>query len=238
MRPHAVRSQHPTIKTSGYRHACVFALFMSVGCSTEAPRTIPDDERARITAELVDRLERDQFYRSFDYPSAPDTTRRRMMSEAQATDSANLVFIRDLVQRIGWPDSARFGGDASRAAFVLVQHADSDPDFQAQMLPVLDSVVKRGEASPADLAYLTDRVRVRQGMPQVYGTQYDVARDSIGSVIIGPDGRPQYLIPTVIEPATLDERRAAAGLKPWAEYEAEMAAMQGRTPVTGPLHDR
>jgi hypothetical protein len=52
------------------------------------------------------------------------------------------------------------------------------------------------------VAYLTDRVRVNQGLPQVYGTQ--MARDAKGRAI-----------PEELEDAKhVDDRRAAVGLRP------------------------
>lgn len=105
------------------------------------------------------------------------------------------------------------------------------------MLPLLASAVERGEGSASDLAYLTDRVRVKQSLPQVYGTQYDVARDSTGAITRAPDGRLRYLIPVVVDIEGLDERRAAVGLGPWSEYEQGMAELHGRPPVAAPRPD-
>lgn len=207
------------------------------GCSGSQQRDLTAEERTTIENELRARLERDQYYRAFDYSTASDSARREMMREAMSVDSANLVYIRQLVDSIGWPDSGRFGAEAARAAFLLVQHADRDPEFQARMLPELTAAVNRGEASARDLAYLVDRVRVKQGRPQVYGTQYDIMRDSAGNVSRGADGKLQYRIPVVVDPNRLDERRAAVGLQPWADYEQEMAKMQDRAPVPRPLAD-
>ena len=47
-------------------------------------------------------------------------------------------------------------------------------------------------------------------------------------------GRPIYLVPVVEDPARLDERRRAMGLRPWAEYEAEMARLHERPPAAQP----
>jgi hypothetical protein len=75
----------------------------------------------------------------------------------------------------------------------------------------LRGAVADGEASPGNLAYLEDRVRVHDGRPQLYGTQFTVA-----------DGELQ---PSPIEdPQRLDARRAAAGLDTFAAYEALMRA--------------
>ncbi|WP_425473561.1 DUF6624 domain-containing protein [Streptomyces tailanensis] len=60
-----------------------------------------------------------------------------------------------------------------------------------------------GDASARHLAYLTDRVLVADGQPQLYGTQYTHEAD-------GTELRPQ----PIADPERLDERRAAMGLEP------------------------
>lgn len=234
--------KHDAIVRPGARRgmpltALLTLLLVALACSGEGAKELSADARQAIADELLTRLERDQYYRGFDYSAAPDTTRRRVMQEAIRADSSNLAYMRELVARIGWPDSERFGPDAASAAFVLVQHADRDPEFQARMLTEMTAAVERGEASARDLAFLIDRVRVKQGRPQVYGTQYDVARDSLGNVVLGPDGRPRYVIPVVEDVEMLDSRRAAVGLNAWAAYEEDMARLQGRTSVERPQRD-
>jgi hypothetical protein len=58
----------------------------------------------------------------------------------------------------------------STAAWVVVQHADLDLELQARALGLLDEAVPAGQASPGDLAYLTDRVAAARGEEQTYGT--------------------------------------------------------------------
>jgi hypothetical protein len=96
---------------------------------------------------------------------------------------------------------------------VLAQHADSSPEIQRELHASLTDAVERGEASPGDLAYLEDRVRVNAGHPQLYGTQFF------------DDG--QCLRPHPIEhPDGLAERRASAGLEPFEQYEATMRGLE------------
>jgi len=74
--------------------------------------------------------------------------------------------------------------------------------------------VARGDASPADLAYLTDRVLMHRGEPQVYGTQYQV-KDGVLELW------------TVCDPSGLDELRSSLGLEPGAENRARLLAAEG-----------
>lgn len=127
-------------------------------------------------------------------------------AEAVATvDGRNLERFRAIVAERGWPGRALVGADGARAAFLLAQHADADPAFQQLCLERLREALGRGDAPPSHLAYLTDRVRVAAGRPQLYGTQFR----QVG-------GR---LEPFPIEDAEqVNQRRAEVGLGPLAEY--------------------
>jgi hypothetical protein len=90
-------------------------------------------------------------------------------------------------------------------------HADQDPILQRAFLEALGGAAADGEASPANLAYLEDRVRVHDGRSQLYGTQFTATRGRLGPYPIE-------------DPPRLDQRRAQAGLEPFAVYEARMRA--------------
>ena len=104
------------------------------------------------------------------------------------------------------------GEDGALAAFLLVQHADRDPQFQKKCLPLLEAAVRVGEASASNLAYLTDRVLIAEGKPQRYGTQFQTVGGKSA--------------PFPIEDAeNVDARRNAVGLGPLAEYAKQIENM-------------
>jgi hypothetical protein len=109
----------------------------------------------------------------------------------------------------GWPGQTLVGEEGAGAAWLLAQHADRDPARQRVFLQALRDAVAQGEASRAHLAYLEDRVRVNVGQLQLYGTQFTVTGGELGPCPIEDRQR-------------LDERRAEAGLEPFADYEARM----------------
>ena len=130
-------------------------------------------------------------------------------------DRANREWLRGFIDKKGWPGQKLVGFDGSDAAWLLVQHADADPAFQKQCLTLLEAAVKRRDARPTHLAYLTDRVLSGEGKKQVYGTQFTTK-----------DGR---LEPRPIEDeANVDRRRAAVGLRPLAEYRKQMEKLYGK----------
>ncbi len=149
--------------------------------------------------ELVAMLERDQSGRT----GGPDPE----------GDVARTERLKEILAEHGWPTYDLVGEDGEDAAWAIAQHSDQDPAFQAEALELLRVAVEAGQASPGNLAYLTDRVAVGAGEPQTYGTQ----------VGCGPNG-PAPATPIADEGA-VDQRRADVGLPPMANYYAEMAAI-------------
>jgi hypothetical protein len=162
-----------------------------------------------LGAELVERVGRDQAARTSLRPG-------HGMAEWEAVvapvDRDNAARLREIVGRHGWPGRRLAGEAGANAAWLLAQHAP--PDLQEECLPLLQDAVARGDASPADLAYLTDRVLMHRGEPQVHGTQY-LVRDGVLELW------------TVRDPSGLDQRRAALGLEPEAESRARLLAAEG-----------
>jgi hypothetical protein len=130
-----------------------------------------------------------------------------------AGDSARSLWLRQVVRRYGWPAPAAAGDSAARAAWLILQHTPLR-DWQEELLPTLEALAATGQLRPADFAMFLDRLLVQRGAPQRYGTQFDLA-----------DGR---LVPAPIaDTARLDERRAAAGLPPMADYARMLAEQYG-----------
>lgn len=88
------------------------------------------------------------------------------------TDYANTNRMKQIIDEIGWPVPEMVGADASRAAWLLVQHADHDVKFQRTCLALMEEEKVRDQLHLPDIAYLTDRVLVNSGKPQLYGTQF------------------------------------------------------------------
>ncbi|WP_188189227.1 DUF6624 domain-containing protein [Nonomuraea sp. SYSU D8015] len=152
--------------------------------------------------ELLRRMRVDQAMRD----PAKGFPGDRRLARLQRFDEGNTAWLYSVVATRGWPLVSQVGERAARAAWLLAQHATS---IEAQRLfrEVMAEAVERDEASPRDLAYLEDRVRVRSGRLQLYGTQFHDGVDGLEPMPIE-------------EPELLDERRAAVGLEPFAAYEA------------------
>ena len=159
-----------------------------------------------LAAELLERADRDQAARM---SLTPGHEMAEWTAVVAQVDRDNTARLREIIGRHGWPGRQLAGDDGAHAAWLLAQHAPAE--LQEEWLPLLEDAVTRGDASPADLAYLRDRVLVHRGEPQLYGTQY-LERDGVLELC------------TVRDPAGLDERRAALGLAPEAENRARLLA--------------
>lgn len=88
-----------------------------------------------------------------------------------SVDLANTAGLKEIIAQIGWPSISKVGKEASIGAWLLAQHADRDVSFQEECLALMQGL-SEGDVRKQDIAYLTDRVRVNRGFPQVYGTQF------------------------------------------------------------------
>ena len=127
-----------------------------------------------------------------------------------AIDCDNTRWLGQELAKSGWFDIPTYGTEADQNAWLLVQHADVNRDFQREVLTLLEAL-PAGHTSPKNLAFLHDRVARGEGKPQRYGTQGSCQKDGTW-------------VPHETEhPHTLDARRRAVGLEPIAEHALEMA---------------
>ncbi len=96
---------------------------------------------------------------------------KEFTKEIIAVDRQNTARMREIIAEHGWPTYDRVGEGPSNNAWLIIQHADRNPLFQAKCLPLLKAAVEAGQANPSNYAYLYDRVQVAQGRKQLYATQ-------------------------------------------------------------------
>ncbi len=85
-------------------------------------------------------------------------------------------YLKTILALYGWITISKFGNEADRHAWLLVQHADHDPLFQAGCVFLLQQLMPLGETDPQNYAYLYDRVALNfqsLGLKQKYGTQVE-----------------------------------------------------------------
>lgn len=120
-------------------------------------------------------------------------------------DSINLIKVEKILEEHGWLGWDDIGRRANAALFLVIQHADLET--QEKYLPMLREAVKRGDAAPSDLALLEDRVALRQGKKQIYGSQMALDQET-----------GEYYVSPLEDPDNVNQRRAEVGLEPIEDY--------------------
>lgn len=153
-----------------------------------------------LREELLQRCERDQQVRHAlgDQPSA------QQWEQMKGVDADNTSWLERVVAEHGWPGIRLVDADGAHAAWLLIQHAPLE--FQRRCLPLLQHAVEQGDASAVELAYLDDRVRIREHRPQRHGTQWRVEDSG-------------YRLFPLDDPEHVNERRHALGLPPLDETD-------------------
>ena len=136
---------------------------------------------------------------------------RKTVTTIKAIDKAHAERLKEIVDHIGWPTRDLVGLKATQAAYMVIQHAGHDVAFQNRCLGLMVDLVKAGELPASYVALLTDRIRVFQDQPQVFGTQMTMKRNEMGVMV------PTPTVP--IEDAEhLNDRRALMGMAPHEQF--------------------
>jgi Family of unknown function (DUF6624) len=178
------------------------ATFLATPSAAEPPVA-----NTALREELLEREEEDQAIRNELIKKGVGQPDKSILARMNEVDAANTERMKAIVRQHGWPSPELVGSDGVHAAFLLVQHAD--PTFQNEMLPLVEKAYKSGGLSGQSYALLMDRVLVREGKPQVYGTQAKPFEE-------WKDGEAAAM--PIEDAANVDKRRAEVGLPPLSEY--------------------
>jgi hypothetical protein len=182
----------------------------------DAARTFTDPD---LRQKLEERFAADQRARK-DYlvaPHDPAVARR-----VEQLDAQNMDWLKALVRDRGIPTAEQVGENGVKWAWLLVQHADRDPELQATVLPMLVKRYEAGELSGDNIARLTDRILLAQGKPQRFGTQFNWRSGQFERRAAG-------------EVAEIDAHRRELGLMPLADYACMMIAKSKNVLSRDPL---
>ena len=191
--------------------AAIIAL--NLPARADEPKKPADPE---LRGELMKRVKEDQAAR-FAIINATrngEKVPEELHKKGEEIDKDNTRWLKEVVEKKGWPTFTMVGKDGGNAAWLLVQHADLDRALQKKCLGLMKELLLKDEVSKKDYAYLTDRVLRAEGKKQVYGTQFHTV-----------DGK---LVPQPIEDeAKVDERRKEMGLGTLDEYRKQIESMYG-----------
>ncbi|MEM9920163.1 MAG: tetratricopeptide repeat protein [Bacteroidota bacterium] len=123
----------------------------------------------------------------------------------QQVDSVNEMRVIEIIDEFGWPGTSLVGRQANSAVWLVIQHAPLET--QEKYLPLLQESVKKGESRGSNLALLEDRILMRNGKPQKYGSQVTTDKAT---------GKRHFH--EIMDPANVNKRREEVGLGPIEEY--------------------
>jgi hypothetical protein len=130
---------------------------------------------------------------------------QELFGRMKRTDSLNTIIVSGLIDKYGWLGAKEIGEQCNVTLFLVIQHAELDD--QDKYLPVLRDAIKKGNARAKDLALLEDRVALKHGNPQIYGSQ-----------VIWNMKENTNVVAPLADPDHVDKRRALIGLGPLGEY--------------------
>ena len=127
---------------------------------------------------------------------------KELIGEMKTQDSINQKKVIEILQN-GWPENLNL--QQNQTIFLVIQHADVDT--QKKYLPIIESAVKNGKTLASNLALLKDRIALREGGKQIYGSQvwYDAKTGK------------NYVRP-IENPEKVDSLRAEVGLPDMKTY--------------------
>ncbi len=168
-----------------------FILICVCSCSLFAQTSI-DTTGIRNTLEEI--LNRDQKTR----------TGKDSAAFMRYIDSTNLVQVELLIAKYGWMGRSFVGDRGNSALFFVIQHADLAT--QLKYVSLLEKSVEVGESRPSNLALLQDRILMRQGKKQIYGSQ----------VVYSETG--EQIFYQIEDEKNVNIRRAKMGMQPLEDY--------------------
>ncbi len=148
-----------------------------------------------LQAEIKTRRDKDQEIRQSKNPKHEDFV----------VDEDNTKWLVKTILEVGWIDVDRFGKEASNSAFLLVQHS---PDLRLMLtaLPFIETDVKAKKLDAQPYSLLYDRLQLRLGYRQRYGTQ------------IGENTKGQFVVSALEDRKNVEQLRKDLGLFPLAQY--------------------
>ena len=121
------------------------------------------------------------------------------------SDSVNALRVMEIIEEYGYPGKSLVGAGQAGTAFLVIQHGNLE--IQEKYLETIKKAADADELPWSSVALLVDRVTMRKGNPQIYGSQILTDKES---------GR--YYFAEIENPEQVDSIRASVGLGPIQEY--------------------
>lgn len=134
--------------------------------------------------------------------------RKKLLEKRKNLSRNNVLKLCEIYGRYGWLTEEVLGKDGLGASTFIIQNA-KDANLQAEWIPILLQAAKQKEIKKDSIASMIDKIRVKSGKPQIFGTQISIRTDA------------GYLIP-LLDSANVDKWRGEYDLNSLNSYLREV----------------
>ncbi len=183
----------------------IYVLFLFVPLLINCNKT-PESIENGLDAELLNNITQmytndQQIRKDLDVSDMNEEKYKEMNSlTIQHTNE-----LKKIITSERFPKVSSIGKEGMKMLFILIQH--SDIDFQEICLPHIEKLVNKEILDHQSYALLSDRINVRKGLPQKYGTQWKV------------NDKGEFIMDPVQNIVKLDSIRESIGLMKIDEYK-------------------
>lgn len=158
--------------------------------------------------ELLKMLEVDQRARQECAKGNGDEQIKCLGETLEKIDKPNTARLNEIFNKDGFPTEKQVGKEAVQAFLILLQHT-SDESLRQKLLKPITRAFRRKEITPLDYANYVDRNLVRQGKPQLYGSNFEIKDNKL-------------VMTKVQDRKNLERRRRKIGLPTIEEYAKKL----------------
>ena len=155
--------------------------------------------------EEVDQKSR-QIIQSYNGENIPEEISQKITT----IDLQNSDDLQNVIDKFGWPKPNLVGIKGTSAAFLILQHAPQA--MQESLLPTLHNEFLQGNLTGQQLALLTDKLLIKAGKKQRYGTQLAIVN---GDIVFNE----------IEDEKNLDKRRTEMDMMSMSDYKALLKRM-------------
>lgn len=189
-----------------------------VGCNGKAldaenPETKLEFNQA-LKDELAKMAETDQIAAFIPTGKYKELSREEWSSFKDSIFKTHTDRLHEIFSRHGYPGYDLVGEEGASNFWLMVQHADHDPEFQNNVLEKMKMEVDKGNAEAEKYGYLMDRVNLNTGKAQLYGTQVSYNTETCQAFPLN-----------LADSANVNQRRQSIGLPPLEGYLNQMTEM-------------
>lgn len=184
----------------------ILAILVSCKKDKETQQAYEVVDYTSIKEQLERMVINDQNIQFAFRPNQSQNVKDSILKEKDRIFKANTDTIQSLFNQYGYLGIDKVDEDGAHNFWVLVQHSDSDINFQEQVLTTMKVELEIGNVNSSNYAFLVDRVQKNKGEKQLYGTQLEYRENF-------------WIVPEPIKDSiNVNKRRKAIGLPPLEEY--------------------